>query len=70
VQAARAEPLQKVPGVAETLDWAATLVALHRDHLDRAVVESTLGVMFKNRTDVNHVRERAAHLLAAVGGGG
>ena len=48
VEAARREPLEKVPGVAETLDWATTLVALHRDHLDQPVVTATLGVLFKS----------------------
>ena len=69
VEAARAEPLQKLPGVAETLDWAATLVALHRDHLDREVVDATLGVMFKSQADVAHVRARTAQMLATVGAG-
>ena len=69
VEAARAEPLQKLPGVAETLDWAATLVALHGDHLDREVVDATLGVMFKSQADVAHVRARTAQMLATVGAG-
>ena len=69
VEAVRAEPLQKLPGVAETLDWAETLVALHRDHLDREVVDATLGVMFKSQADVAHVRTRTAQMLATVGAG-
>lgn len=66
VEAARHEPLEKVPGVAETLDWASTLVALHRDHLDDTVVAATLGVLFKSRDDVTRVRRRTGELLAAV----
>ena len=69
VEAARSEPLQKVPGVAETLDWAATLVALHRDHLDEQVVEATLGVVFKSQEDVAHVRRHTRQMLAAVAAG-
>ena len=69
VEAVRAEPLQKLPGVAETLDWAATLVALHHDHLDPEVVDATLGVMFKSQADVAHVRARTAQMLATVGAG-
>ena len=34
--------LDKIPGVAETLDWAQALSALHIDHLDKKVVEDTL----------------------------
>jgi MoxR-like ATPase len=44
-------PLQKAPGVAETLDWARALVSLHRDHLDRAALEQTLGCVLKVRED-------------------
>lgn len=69
VAAARSEPLQKVPGVAETLDWAATLVALHRGCLDDEVVAATLGVVFKSRDDVDHVRRQTRQMLAAVAAG-
>ena len=69
VAAARSEPLQKVPGVAETLDWAATLVALHRGGLDEAVVAATLGVVFKSRDDVDHVRRQTRQMLAAAAAG-
>ena len=66
VEAARGEPLEKVPGVAETLDWASTLVALHRDHLDDATVTATLGVLFKSQDDVTHVRRRTGEMMAAL----
>ena len=66
VEAARREPLEKVPGVAETLDWATTLVALHRDHLDEPVVAATLGVLFKSQADVTQARRRTGELLAAM----
>ena len=65
VEAARREPLEKVPGVAETLDWATTLVALHRDHLDEPVAV-TLGVLFKSQADVTQARRRTGELLAAM----
>jgi hypothetical protein len=48
--------LEKIPGVAETLDWSAALIALHRDHLDRDAIEETLGVLFKHHDDANAVR--------------
>jgi MoxR-like ATPase len=48
--------LEKTPGVAETLDWSAALMTLHRDHLDRAAVEETLGVLFKHQDDAMTVR--------------
>lgn len=51
VHALRELPLGKPPGVAETLDWAAALVALHRDHLDAEALELTLGAVLKLRED-------------------
>ena len=56
VQAARQKKLQKLPGVAETLDWAAALVALHRTHLDEATIQETLGVLFKSNEDAMRMK--------------
>jgi MoxR-like ATPase len=52
MQGIRRVKLAKVPGVAETLDWAASLMALHQDHLDPEAVRETLGAIFKDRDDV------------------
>jgi MoxR-like ATPase len=51
MQALRGLPLQKAPGVAESLDWASALMSLHRDHLDAATVEQTLGCVLKVHED-------------------
>jgi MoxR-like ATPase len=56
VQALRARQLLKVPGVAETIDWAQALVRLHREHLDVETVEQTLGCILKDRNDLGDVR--------------
>ncbi|MDQ7857627.1 MAG: MoxR family ATPase [Armatimonadota bacterium] len=56
MQLVRRVRLEKTPGVAETLDWSAALIALHREHLDRAAVEETLGVLFKHQDDAAAVR--------------
>ncbi len=48
----RTEEFLKRPGIAETLDWAAALLALNRDALDEEVVEATLGCIFKNQQDI------------------
>ncbi len=56
MQLVRAAPLAKVPGIAETLDWSAALMALHRDHLDPAAVEETLGCLCKDQEDLVRVR--------------
>jgi len=56
VQALRHEELYKLPGVSETLDWVAALVALGRDSLDVDAAEETLGVLMKSREDVDALR--------------
>jgi len=63
----RKQKLEKVPGVAETLDWARSLVTLHQDHLDPEMVEATLGIVFKDRLDVEHVKGALSDLLEKVG---
>ena len=45
--------LDKRPGVAETLDWAEALVALHIDNLDDATIRKTIGCLAKTRRDTN-----------------
>jgi MoxR-like ATPase len=51
MQVFRTLPLQKAPGVAESLDWARALINLHRDHLDANALEETLGCVLKVRED-------------------
>jgi MoxR-like ATPase len=48
--------LAKVPGVAETLDWAQALAVLHADHLDETVVMETLGCVLKDADDITKFR--------------
>jgi MoxR-like ATPase len=52
MQAVRAIKLGKTPGVAESIDWAMSLMALHADHLEPQTVRETLGAIFKDRDDV------------------
>ncbi|GED52573.1 MoxR family ATPase [Brevibacillus borstelensis] len=61
----RALPLQKVPGVAESLDWAQALIKLHRSELDPSVVQATMGCFVKYRDDWETVEEqlRSGRLL-------
>lgn len=67
MQFVRRAKLDKTPGIAETLDWSAALIALHRDHLDQGAVEQTLGVLFKQRDDAERVRAQwLDHLLRGV----
>jgi MoxR-like ATPase len=67
----RSADLTKVPGVAETLDWAAALLALGARELAPDLVDETLGVLLKYEEDVRRVRGAAAAAyvddLAAAG---
>jgi MoxR-like ATPase len=52
--------LAKVPGVAETLDWAQALASLHADHLDEAIIAETLGCVLKDADDMKRFRAEVA----------
>ncbi len=56
VQELRRVDLYKIPGVAETLDWTAALVALDQQALEPGIVEDTLGAILKYQDDVEKVK--------------
>ena len=58
MRALRALELKKSPSIAESIDWARTLVALGLDTLDEAAVKDTLGVVLKHASD--HARAATA----------
>jgi MoxR-like ATPase len=63
----RAQPFQRVPGTAESLDWALALVQLHRDALDEATLEATTGCILKVQEDwelLRSLRTQYSPLLA------
>ncbi len=70
VQALRGRRLAKPPGVAETIDWARALAALHQEHLDAETVEQTLGCVLKDRHDLGGLAPDQLGTLVAQAGGG
>ena len=60
--------LTKVPGVAETLDWAAALLSLGATELAPDVVDETLGVVLKYEEDIRQVRGATARQYLAEAG--
>ncbi|WP_431972041.1 AAA family ATPase [Nocardia sp. bgisy134] len=60
VGALRELPLRKSPSIAETVDWAKTLVALGARNLTNGVVRSTLGVLLKYQSDHRIAVEKLA----------
>ena len=64
VQRLRSVDLFKLPGVAETIDWANCLVALDRVTLDPETVNNTLGVLLKYQDDIERIAgEEAGRLV-------
>jgi len=65
VQRLRGEELFKLPGVAETIDWASALTYLNQTELAPASVDETLGVLLKYQDDLAKLRgAEAARILA------
>ena len=65
VQRLRKEDLFKLPGVAETIDWAAALMHLDAHELAPAAVDETLGVLLKYQDDIAKIRGAEAARLVA-----
>ncbi len=65
VQRLRAADLSKVPGVAETLDWAAALDALGAQDVQAEHIDRTLGVLLKYQEDVVQMRGDGVRTLLA-----
>ncbi|GGL31125.1 AAA family ATPase [Planomonospora parontospora] len=49
--------LKKSPSIAETIDWANTLLALGRTELDEETTAATLGVVLKHASDQQRARK-------------
>ncbi len=59
--------LEKTPGISETIDWARALASMHLKHLDRQIVEDTLGVVLKDWQDMRHTQDALSELLEKTG---
>ena len=58
----RGLPLNKLPGVAESLDWGLALMSLHHERLEPQILEKTLGCIVKDYEDWETVKEREGEL--------
>jgi len=68
VQRLRQGDYFKLPGVAESVDWANALAALDAQELTSGAVDATLGVLLKYQDDITKLRgEEAAKLIAEAG---
>ena len=66
VQALRSQNIAKPPSIAESVDWARTLMLLHAHALDETLVRETLGVLLKRESDVAEVLPRLGQLTQAA----
>ena len=67
VQRLRELDLYKLPGIAETIEWARALMELDTIVLDPAVLQDTLGVLLKYQDDIARMQGgEAARLLDEV----
>ena len=65
VQRLRGEELFKLPGVAETIDWAQALTYLNKTELSAGDVDETLGVLLKYQDDIAKIRGAEAARLVS-----
>ena len=58
VHMVRSLDLKKPPSIAESIDWARALLLLGAEDVDKAVLERTMSIIVKHRTDLDLVAER------------
>jgi MoxR-like ATPase len=58
VHLVRTLDLKKPPSIAESIDWARALLLLGAEDIDRSVLEKTMSIIVKHRTDLDLVAER------------
>ncbi len=63
---ARQMDFYKRPGVAESLDWAQALLALHRNELDADAVRETIGCILKYQDDIKRVESDGLDSMVAT----
>jgi hypothetical protein len=56
--------LKKPPSIAESIDWARALLLLGAEELDRSVLERTMNIIVKHRSDLDVVAERVGVKLS------
>ena len=57
--------LKKPPSIAESIDWARTLLLMGAEDIDRETFEQSMSIIVKHRTDIDLVAERVGVKLSA-----
>ena len=63
VQSLREQNLRKPPSMAESVDWARTLLLLHAAELNEDLVRDTLAVLLKRESDISEAQPQIAQLV-------
>ncbi len=58
IEMVRALDLKKPPSIAESIDWARTLILMGVDDIDRETFANSMSIIVKHRTDIDLVAER------------
>ena len=66
VEHLRNQKLQKIPGIAETIDWANALITLETKTLSPEVIERTLGCVLKSNADIELIKSNLHSILMEV----
>ncbi len=70
ISSIRALDLKKPPSIAESIDWARTLLLMGAEDIDRETFEQSISILVKHRTDIDLVAERVGVRLAQATGTG
>jgi MoxR-like ATPase len=68
IQMVRALDLKKPPSIAESIDWARTLLLMGAEDIDRETFTQSMSIIVKHRTDIDLVAERVGMKLAEPSG--
>jgi len=66
VRMIRALDLKKPPSIAESIDWARTLLLMGAEDIDRETFEQSMSIIVKHRTDIDLVAERVGVKLSGA----
>ncbi|HET7446160.1 MAG TPA: MoxR family ATPase [Solirubrobacterales bacterium] len=64
IEMVRALDLKKPPSIAESIDWARTLLLMGAEDIDRETFNQSMSIIVKHRTDIALVAERVGMKLA------
>ena len=64
VRMVRALDLKKPPSIAESIDWARTLLLMGSEDIDKETFDQSMSILVKHRTDIDLVAERVGVKLA------